>query len=547
MRSRAACWLIGGLLLAAGAGGEPTQGSLGPIIVGIDKDFPPYEFVDESGRPAGFNVDLFRAVAARQGIEFEIRAGPWAKIRRQVESGEVDVATGMVRTDAREEKLDFTAPTVVVEYAGFVRSDSPVVSLQELRGQVIAVERGDVSHDYILERGYPVRLDLVPSPQATLEQVAAGEAEAAIVLLDQGLYLLRQNPIGQLRSIPVESEPVRARFAVTEGRDELRVRLSDGLQAVRASGEYDAIWDRWLGIYHPPSFWTTGWARGLAAGAGGLLLLATAFGLWSWALRRQVAERTRELSVAEQERQKLRDQLLQSKKMEALGRLAGGVAHDFNNLLTVILGGLHIAWDALAGDESARKPIESARYAARSAGELIEQLLTFGRRQEVQPRPLDWNRVIEEQSDMIQRLLGSRMTVETQLEPGLEPVLLDPGQASQIIINIVVNARDATEGKGTIRVTTQGHRSGQERWVRLSVADDGKGMDEETCARVFEPFFTTKGEGTGLGLSTVYGIVEQNGGRIDVESSPSRGTVFHVVFPGVQTPQGADKAALTAT
>jgi len=110
-------------------------------------------------------------------------------------------------------------------------------------------------------------------------------------------------------------------------------------------------------------------------------------------------------------------------------------------------------------------------------------------------------------------------------------VLLDPSQASQIIINFVVNARDATDGKGTIRITTQGRWSGQERWVRLSVADDGKGMDEETRARVFEPFFTTKGEGTGLGLSTVYGIVEQNGGRIAVESSRGQGTVFHVDLP----------------
>jgi two-component system cell cycle sensor histidine kinase/response regulator CckA len=222
--------------------------------------------------------------------------------------------------------------------------------------------------------------------------------------------------------------------------------------------------------------------------------------------------------------------------MEALGRLAGGVAHDFNNVLTVILGGLHIARDALAGDERASRPIESARDAAKSARQLIEQLLAFGRRQEVKPRLLDWNHVIEEQSEMMRRLLGSRMTVETQLEPGLESVMLDPGQASQIIINLVVNARDATEGKGTIRITTQGRRLEQERWVCLSVADDGKGMDEETCARVFEPFFTTKEEGTGLGLSTVYGIVEQNGGRIDVESSPGRGTAFQVDFPGVQTP-----------
>jgi polar amino acid transport system substrate-binding protein len=533
MGGRVAWWLIWGLLIAAGAGGEPAKGSLAPIVVGIDQDFPPYEFVDESGQPSGFAVDLFRAVAARQGIQFKIRAGPWAEIRQQIESGEIDVSTGMVRTDAREERLDFTAPTVVVEYAGFVRADSPVTSVQELSGKVIAVERGDVAHDHIVERGYPVRLDLVPSPKATLEQVAAGEAEAAFVLLDQGLYLLRQHPIGELRSIPVEAEPVRARFAVPEDRDDLRTRLGDGLQQVRASGEYDAIWDRWLGIYHPPSFWSSWWARTLASGAGGLLLLAAAFGLWSWTLRRRVAERTRELLVAEEERRKLRDQLLHSQKMEALGRLAAGVAHDFNNMLTLILGGLHIARDALAGDESASRTIESARDAARSAGQLVEQLLAFGRRQEVKPQRLDWNRVIEEQREIIRRVLGSRITLETQLEPDLEPVMLDPGQASQIIINMVVNARDATEGNGTIRITTRGRGSEDKRWVRLSVFDDGKGMGEETRTRVFEPFFTTKENGTGLGLSTMYGIVEQNGGHIEVESSPGRGAVFHVDLPGV--------------
>jgi len=247
------------------------------------------------------------------------------------------------------------------------------------------------------------------------------------------------------------------------------------------------------------------------------------------------------------EREALRHQLEQSQKLESLGRLAGGVAHDFNNLLTIINGYSDMLIRDLPEDDPQRTVIEEIRGAGERAAALTKQLLTFGRRQIGRPRPLELNALISEAERMLQRLIGEDIRLETKLDPALGLVEADPSQMNQVLLNLSVNARDAMPHGGWLVLATANARFDAENappgcqpgaYVKLTVADTGTGMDEETMQHLFEPFFTTKpsGLGTGLGLATVYGIVQQSGGCIGVHSEPGKGCRFEILLPCAKGP-----------
>jgi PAS domain S-box-containing protein len=251
-----------------------------------------------------------------------------------------------------------------------------------------------------------------------------------------------------------------------------------------------------------------------------------------------------EQKLGEEERSRLEEQLQQSAKMEAVGRLAGGIAHDFNNLLTAIQGYSELALGRLETDDPQRRDIEEIRRAAERAASLTRQLLAFGRRQMLQPKVIDLNAVVADMESMLRRLIGEDVELSTDLEPNLGSVRADPGQIEQVLMNLAVNARDAMPGGGCLTISTRNGEvavgTTRERvvikpgpYVVLSVADTGHGMSTEVRERIFEPFFTTKeaGRGTGLGLATVYGIVKQSGGYIWVDSAPGAGSAFHIYLP----------------
>jgi signal transduction histidine kinase/ActR/RegA family two-component response regulator len=234
-----------------------------------------------------------------------------------------------------------------------------------------------------------------------------------------------------------------------------------------------------------------------------------------------------------------REQLRQAQRLDALGQLAGGVAHDFNNLLTVIMTYAAILEEEAAPGSDTARSVEEIRLASERAAALTRQLLAFGRRQMLQPRAIDLNETVRDVERMLRRLLPPDIRFETTLSPGPAMVMADPGQVEQVLINVAINARDAMPDGGALTITTANvdgpaEASGMtEPHVVVTVADTGVGMKPETKARVFEPFFTTKGvgKGTGLGLATVHGIVEQSGGRISLESEPGRGTTFMIRLP----------------
>ena len=278
-----------------------------------------------------------------------------------------------------------------------------------------------------------------------------------------------------------------------------------------------------------------------------LLLLGTLIALWA-ALFPLINRMVRSLDrVREAHRSTERalvetaEQLRQSQKMEAIGRLAGGVAHDFNNLLLAINGYAELLAGGLT-DPRQQKFASEIRSAGDRAAALTAQLLAFSRRQVLEPRVLDLNASITEIETMLGRLIGEDVRVELQLADDLKAIEADPAQIGQVLLNLAVNARDAMSGSGTLHISTRNDGGD----VLLEVADTGVGMDEETQARIFDPFFTTKdvGQGTGLGLATVYGIITQSGGTITVRSSPGRGAAFVLRFPATDArPEGSGESA----
>jgi PAS domain S-box-containing protein len=259
------------------------------------------------------------------------------------------------------------------------------------------------------------------------------------------------------------------------------------------------------------------------------------------------------------QRLELEEELRQAQKMEAVGRLAGGVAHDFNNLLTIITGRTHLVLGRLKGDDPVRRSVEVIQKTADRAAALTRQLLAFSRKQVLQRKVLDLNTMVADVSTMLRRLIGEDVDLLLTPGPGAGRVNADPAQLEQALMNLAVNARDAMPGGGTLGLETDQVRLGAAPpdrpdtlppgpYAVLRVMDTGTGMDAATQARIFEPFFTTKepGKGTGLGLSMVHGIVRQHGGAIHVRSVVGGGTTFEIFLPQVETAAdtgGADDTA----
>ena len=256
-------------------------------------------------------------------------------------------------------------------------------------------------------------------------------------------------------------------------------------------------------------------------------------------------------AAAEEEHRKLQTQLARAQRMEAIGRLAGGVAHDFNNMLTVILGYVAVLLAGLTPDDPSYQDMEEIRKAAQRSADLTRQLLAFSRQQISVPQVVDLNEIISHQKRILSRLIGEDISVQFRSTEPLWQVHIDPSQVDQILTNLAVNARDAIAGVGTVTIETANVVLGAETanaldvppgpYVLLHFQDDGSGMDEETVSHVFEPFFTTKdiGEGTGLGLATVYGIVAQNQGGIAVDTEVGHGTTFRLYFPRLDASHAA--------
>ncbi len=454
----------------------------------------------------------------------------------------------------REEAIGMTVAEIVApDYLDLVRR----MTARRLAGEVPAVYeleivardgrrvRLEVNSRLVYEKDQPVHIEGVArdvterrhAEEALLEsegrnRVIMETASDAIITIDEESTIRFVNPAAEKIFGYAVAELTGAKLT-TLIPDYLRHAHLVGMKRYRETGERHITWE----AFEAPGLHKDGREIPLEISFGEYERDGTHL---FTAIIRDISERkrAREAVVRSEE------QLLQSQKMEAIGRLAGGVAHDFNNLLTAITGYSDLSLRRLKEGDPVHRNIGEIKKAAERAADLTRQLLTFSRKQVLQPKVLDLNAVVAEMEKMLRRLIGEDVLLVVNLGQLLGHVKADPGQLEQVLMNLVVNARDAMPGGGTLTIQTENARlddndASQDAglppgpYALLSISDTGHGMNAETRRRVFEPFFTTKekGKGTGLGLSTVYGIVTQSGGSIRVNSEPSLGTTFNIYLP----------------
>ncbi len=549
----------------------PVSALAKTIIVGGDRDYPPYEFLDANGKPAGYNIDLTRAIAEVMGMQVEFRLGTWSEMRNALQTGKVDLLQGMSWSATRTMEVDFSVPHTIVNHAIFARNDSPMInSLDELEGKTVALHRGGVMHDYLVKNGFTGRLSLTDTPADALRLLAAGQTDFAVVAIVPGMYIIRESKLNNLLPVVRNVATHRYCYAVYKGNEELISRFNEGLAILKKTGQYQTIYNKWLGVLEPAQVDLRTIARHAAVVVVPLVLLLGGFALWSRTLHRQVALRTADLTRevaerrhAEEELRLHQQQLVQADKMAALGVLVSGVAHEINNPTGLIL--LEVPMLKRFYADASR--VLEQYY--RENGDFTCGGLPYSRMREELPRSLEKlhdsgkriKRIVDDLKDFA-RQGGSACNEAVDLnavaqaavrlvEPSIrkattrfstsygEQLPLFRGNAQrieQVLVNLILNACQALpDRERAIELTTSHDLS--RKSVVLRIRDEGSGISPENISRLTDPFFTTKRDsgGTGLGLSVSAGIAKEHGGTLAFESPPGCGTTVTLTLPAKTT------------
>lgn len=530
------------------------------LIIGGDSNYPPYEYLDENGQPAGFNVDLTRAIAEDLGLPIEIQLGTWSEIRQQLKDNRIDLIQGMSYSPERDNDFDFTGEHSLVRHVIVSRLETPSAeNLEQLAGKLIVVEEGDIMHDIAVQAGFEKQLLLAQSQEEALNYVSSDQADYALVAMIPALYWIEKLKIANLRLGNKTVMTAKYCYATTPAHHQLVALFSRGLDHIKASGEYEKIYQRWLGRYD-----YDGRSRGeilkyVLPAVIPLLLLFFLVALWSQLLRRR-------LETQESKLKESQTLLIQQEKLAAIGQLAAGVAHEINNPLGYIssnLGRLKTYGDRFASyfqeldglitelPQESRKALEEKRKkykidqliedlpelveeSQEGSGrikKIVEGLKCFSRSDSEEATPVDINECLENSITIVWNEIKYNANLEREFSD-VPPVRGYPQQLAQVFMNLLVNASHAIEKDGLIRLSTC--RTGD--MIEVRVSDNGEGIQPDHLPRIFDPFFTTKpvGKGTGLGMSIAREIIEKHGGSISVTSEVGQGTVFSVVLPAAE-------------
>jgi signal transduction histidine kinase len=519
------------------------------LVYAGDENFAPYEYLDRDGKPAGLNIDLISAVAKTQGMHVQIQLLPWTRVVAGLRGGDIDVAS-MYRSRQREQFYEFGIPFELIYHEMFIRlGDPPLRSITDLDGKLLLVEKDAYSTDALTDLGRAEQLRPKLSEPDALAALVRGEGDVAIV--SQAVGRPFESRADFSKKLVVTGPPVlyaEYSFVTRQGRRDIVERLNQGLAIVKASGEYDRIYRRWLRPDHSASLlYVVAWISGIA------IIATILFLIWTFSLRRQVALKTQALLTEFQAREaaqvalaEAERNLRQSQKLEAIGRLAGGVAHDFNNILTAIVAGASLLREHLSKNTFALVEVDEILVATERAKRLTKQLLAFSRVTPMETQKIDLCQSVIGFKAMLQRLVGDNIRIEVSTPDSPLYVEVDLTLLEQTLLNLAANGRDAMHNGGRLNVlVTEENLTSQNKWsvaagqyAQIVVSDSGTGMDEVTLARVFEPFFTTKalGHGTGLGLATVLASVTKLQGKVTVESTLGVGSSFRILLPRVSPP-----------
>ncbi len=537
------------------------------LVIGGDHNYPPYEYLDNIGLPAGYNIELTQAIARVMGMEINIRLGAWGEMRQALENGSIDLLMGMAHTEERLAEVDFSSPHAKVHQSIWVREGNvPIRSEADLAGKEVIVMKGSVMHDFMVEREIVADLFMVSTLADALTLLASGQHDCALVAKLPGEYLLSELNLNNIHPIALPLVAQDYGYAVKKGKHELLARFNEGLSLLKKSGEYRQIREKWLGVLQNEG---VSWASLVRYGAlvlGPLLLGLVLTTLWSRTLRRQVALRTIELEreVVERKRaaeelQVRQKQLLHADKMNSLGILTSGVAHEINNpngLIQLSLPQLNKAWqDALPileehyqkhGDyklgwfnylrmrEEIPQMFGEMLASSNSIKRTVEDLKDFARRDDSGYNdPVELEDVVRAALRLVDntvRKSTDRLAVEFTAEL---PCFRGNGhRIEQVVVNLVLNACQALTSTLQAIILQTGQLP-DEGMVYLDVVDEGCGIDPEQLEWMTDPFFTTKREsgGTGLGLSVSEGIVKDHKGRLEFSSEPGQGMRVRLLLP----------------
>lgn len=557
------------------AGAEYFPAESLPLAVGGDHSYPPYEFLDEEGRPSGFNVELTRAIARVMGMEVDIRLGSWNEMRRALTVGEVDILQGMVPSEERAAQVDFTLPHAVVHQSIWNRSNEPpITSVEQMEGREVIVMRGSIMHDFMLRQNVDARLVTVDSLAEALRLLASGSYDCALVAKLPGQYLIKKLGLTNIEAVP---RPLLAQdygYAVKKGNRELLARFNEGLSILKESGEYQAIYRKWLGVLEPQRM---PWVRLVRYGAMVVLPLLLILGgtvIWNRTLKKEVATRTAALESEIAERKRAMDelkirqrQLIQADKMTSLGILVSGVAHEVNNptgLILLNLPHLQKAWkDAepileghyrQKGDfrlgwlnysrmrEEIPQMLDEMQDGARRIKRIVDDLKDFARRDDADLlTPVDLNSSLSAALRLVDNSIRKATNrFEVAFGENLPRFRGSQQRIEQVVVNLVLNACQALpDAEKGIFIRTWYEAEGGH--LVLEVKDEGEGLAAEHLPHLTDPFFTTKRDigGTGLGLSVSAGIVKDHGGRLIFDSAPGAGMNAVLRLPALMEEQSA--------
>ncbi|HNX25022.1 MAG TPA: transporter substrate-binding domain-containing protein [Spirochaetota bacterium] len=519
-----------------------------------DYDYPPFEFNDDKGNPAGFNIDILNRIAAIMHLDIKITLGRWSEVREKLERGEIDIITGMFKTPGRERNADFSIPHFISTYVIFVREGSVIKNLEDLKGKEVIVQEGDLAHDFILENGSAGKIITKRDWNETLTSLSRGEGDCAIAALLQGLLIIDKYKITNV--VPLNKFILQRSYCIAVKKDnpELLAEINEGLSILKTSGEYDRIYEKWFSVYETKNFFNHPYFPIIVSAFLFLLLTASGIYFWNILLQKKVRQKILALNNELENSNKIKNQLekslaelaeskeeaLQSKidaekSSEAKSYFLAGVSHELRTPLNGIIGMTNLLYGTDLTVEQTNL-LDMLKASADNLFRLMADLLEFSRvasgKFRLEMSPVNLGEFVVNTSSVI-RLLAEEKGLFLQVKnssPGIN-VLIDRDRLGQIVFNLAGNAVKYTERGGvTLEVSYNG-------MLQISVTDTGIGMDRNAVNEIFNPFTQissggpVKNKGLGLGLAIVKLIVDTFGGDIEVESSPGTGSRFTVRIP----------------
>lgn len=566
------------------------------IRVGGNSAYPPYEFLDKNGKPAGFVVDLVQAIARVMGFDVEITLGEsWTDMRKALEDGRVDILEGISYSEARAKILDFSVPHSYVSHSIFARKGvPPVKSFDELRGRDVVLMGRGVMHDYFVQTDFPIHPVNAPTVKDAIEMLASGQYDYAVLATLPGNYIIRDLGVTNVEMDAKSVQTEKYCFAVKKGNNITLSKFNEGLALLTRTGTYKDLQDKWLGAVETPPI---PYPLSLIA-KHSLIIFGTLFlGLcvtfiWSRALKRQVGIRTAALEHEMEERKRSTEelklhhqQLVQADKMAALGVLVSGMAHEINNPNGLILLNLPVIQETMKdiepileshfndhGDFKAgglaysrlrqEMPyiIDETQDAAKRIKRIVDDLRHFSKKSDSDLIELvDLNGIVQTALRLVENSMR-RSAIHCNVDY-TEPIPHVKGNShrlEQVVVNLLVNACQAIESNGMATLDVKvansnsidaGLDSGmsnrgifittgyeqQTGYVIVKVRDEGIGIPPEHISRLTDPFFTTKRDtgGTGLGLAISSEIVREHDGMISFESMPGEGATVIMMLPAI--------------